>query len=131
MTYPHGIGINPAKVYLGVRPVDDDIARIIAVQHRRAHPLRAVNWHGSRGLDWGYVGNSPKDAALSILLDYFAERLRPGMTSDDSRALEFCLPFATQIIACQPRTGFALTERGIRQWFGEPPGDEIAIGLDA
>lgn len=66
------------KVYVGrrhghtgeivVREMNDDGA----VLHER--PLRHHGRHSPTGLEWGYSGSGPSDAALSILVDALADK---------------------------------------------------------
>jgi len=62
-----------SKTYI-CEHVDGHTVFTVKPANGRAHPLRHVVFHSPTGMEFGYGGSGPADAALSILADYYGER---------------------------------------------------------
>ena len=91
------------KTYIGLRDPDGTARIMVETEDGYRRPLRHVVYHSPTGLEWGYGGSGPADAALSILADYFMERTRKPDEIGATRAWRLHQPFKWAVVALLSR----------------------------
>ena len=92
------------KVYEGIR--DKDGTLNVTVNGQPLDPRLDLWNHSPTGLECGYGGSGPAQLALALLADC----LRDGKA-----AVQLHQSFKWAVVACLPRSHWALTEAQIRQ----------------
>lgn len=113
---PAGIA---AKTYIGVRKDLCGGQNVYVEQGGERWPLRHIMYHSPTGFEWGYGGSGPADLARSILANV------AGIKFADM----FYQEFKWKFIECQPREGFRIAEREIREWLKEAMQQKIGGAL--
>jgi hypothetical protein len=76
------------KLYEGRRTID---GLVVTVNGQPLSEHYEVKRFTKFGFEWTYEGDSPRQLALAILVDYLG--------NDDDRAIRLCGPFMAQIVA--------------------------------
>lgn len=111
------------KVYFGRRTFGGDVRVAIREDDQTVRELDHVVVHSPDGFEWGYGGSGPADLALSILADYFEERvaaeeLRQGEFERivKIRSWAYHQSFKRDFIATADRDGWEISEEAVDQW---------------
>jgi len=111
------------KVYFGRRSFGGDVRVAVREGDQTVRELRHVEAHSPDGFEWGYGGSGPADLALSILADYFEERVAAEELGQGNfekivkiRSWAYHQAFKWDFIADAKRDGWEISEEAVDQW---------------